>query len=100
LPPVAIDDDKSLLAQLHPDSLGSAAYGRMKVVQPLGDKPLPVAQPTSPSIPAVAPPTPPAVDPAIIELANNDDLNVSTIARQAKKARDQEPPDEIVVSLR
>lgn len=34
-------------------------------------------------------------DPAILDLARNDDLNVATIARQAKKAND----DEVVVSL-
>jgi hypothetical protein len=41
-------------------------------------------------------------DPAILSLANNNDLNVSTIARQANKAKHgEEPPqDEVVVSLR
>ncbi len=48
------------------------------------------AQPTST-------PTP---DPAILDLANNDDLNVATIARQADKALNQLPDDEVVVSLR
>ena len=40
-------------------------------------------------------------DPAILSLANNNDLNVSTIARQAYKAtHDDEPPqDEVVISL-
>lgn len=37
-----------------------------------------------------------ASDPAIIELANNDDLNVATIARQANKASGS---DEVVISL-
>ncbi len=37
-------------------------------------------------------------DPAILGLANNDDLNVETIARQANK-RKEEPPDEVVISL-
>jgi len=36
--------------------------------------------------------------PAILELANNNDLNVATIAREAQ-ARSAEPPDEVVVSL-
>ena len=39
-------------------------------------------------------------DPAILELANNDDLNVATIARQADKARNKSSEDEVVISLR
>lgn len=40
-------------------------------------------------------------DPAILSLANNNDLNVSTLARQANKAThgDEQPRDEVVVSL-
>jgi hypothetical protein len=40
-------------------------------------------------------------DPAILKLANNDDLNVATIAREADKSTASKPPeDEVVVSLR
>jgi hypothetical protein len=40
-------------------------------------------------------------DAAILNLANNNDLDVATLARQAKKARNPEPPeDEVVISLR
>lgn len=40
-----------------------------------------------------------AADAAILELARNNDLNVATLAREAK--RSQEPPqDEVVISLR
>jgi hypothetical protein len=47
------------------------------------------------------PPVTAQPDPAILELANNDDLNVATLARQANKARKKEPPqDEVVISLR
>lgn len=47
------------------------------------------------------PASPAAPDPAILSLANNNDLNVSTLARQAHKVKhDDEPPqDEVVVSL-
>lgn len=38
------------------------------------------------------------VDPAIIKLANNDDLNVETLARQAKK--DKPDDGEVVITLR
>jgi hypothetical protein len=34
-----------------------------------------------------------------LQLANNDDLNVATIARQANKDT-KEPPDEVIVKLR
>jgi hypothetical protein len=37
--------------------------------------------------------------PAILDLAQNNDLNVDTIARQAKKAK-KAGGDEIVISLR
>jgi hypothetical protein len=43
--------------------------------------------------------TPPA-DPAILSLASNNDLNVATLARQAKRDRGDEPQDEVVISLR
>lgn len=46
------------------------------------------------------PPMTPAPDPDIIELARNDDLNVETVARQAKKSREQDLPDgEVVINL-
>ncbi len=38
-------------------------------------------------------------DPAIINLANNDDLDIATIARQADKVVEQNNGDEVVVSL-
>jgi hypothetical protein len=44
--------------------------------------------------PAVTPP----VSPAILELANNNDLDIATIAREAQH-RAPEHPDEVVVSL-
>jgi hypothetical protein len=48
-----------------------------------------------------ATPTPNKPDPVIMELANNDDLNVATIARQAEKARKlSSDDDEVVISLR
>ncbi len=87
-------DEKALLDQLRAKEIaeqnGAPVYGHMRTVQPLPAQP---AQAQSPSVTA----TP---DPAILELATNDDLNVATIARQAEKARRKEPPkDEVVVSL-
>jgi PrgI family protein len=73
-------------------------HGHMHVIQPLS------AQKTTPpgsaqaTVPAPATPkVTQAPDPAIVELARNDDLNVATIAREAQKRK--EPPDEVVISL-
>lgn len=67
------------------------------VAQTLNDPAIPIlqGQPTSqnqPNKPQTATP-----NPAILELANNDDLNVATIARQAKRISDAD--DEVVISL-
>ncbi len=61
---------------------------------------------TVPTMPPAAPqqqvpttPMKPAPNPAILELAHNDDLSVATIARQANKAGLSDN-DEVVISLR
>lgn len=68
-------------------------------------------QPIDPYAPAAPPaqvktdnndysnPVPPPPNPAILDLANNNDLDVATIARQAKKETDSQP-NEVVISLR
>jgi hypothetical protein len=72
------------------------SYSHLRTIQPASaraaDKPA-----TTPKPPVTAQP-----DPAILELASNNDLNVATIARQAQKPRDDgpQPPDEVVISLR
>lgn len=45
-------------------------------------------------------PSPDTSNPAILELANNDDLNIDTLARQAKVASDKLDDGEVVISLR
>ncbi len=60
--------------------------------------PAPVAQPASNNPYPHVPPVTPVTDPAIINLATNDDLSVATIARQADKVAEQHN-DEVVVSL-
>jgi hypothetical protein len=59
----------------------------------------PSAQPTAaaPAQPA-QPPVTDTPNPDILELANNNDLNIATIAREAQ-ARNARPTDEVVVSL-
>jgi hypothetical protein len=39
------------------------------------------------------------VDPVILELSRNNDLNLETVSRQAKKGREQPPQDEVIVKL-
>jgi hypothetical protein len=41
----------------------------------------------------------PAAQPAILSLANNDDLNVATIARQAQRLNEGKDGNEVVISL-
>lgn len=64
----------------------------MHTVQPLGATPPAVPEPPKPS-----PKTP---DPAILELASNNDLNVATLSRQAKKNKGELDDGEVVVPLR
>lgn len=87
------------------------AYSHMRTLQPIGqgssqpavasDQQITSAGSGQQASDSGAPSGAGAPDPAILSLANNNDLNVSTIAREAYKARhDDEPPqDEVVVSL-
>lgn len=72
------------------------AYSHMRTLQPIGQT---ASQPAASD--SGAPSGVAAPDPAILSLANNNDLNVSTIAREAYKAKHEDEPsqDEVVVSL-
>lgn len=71
-----------------------ASYGNMHTIQPLGA----TAAAVQPQQPKPSSKTP---DPAILELASNDDLNVATIARQANKNKATGlGDDEVVIPLR
>jgi hypothetical protein len=97
----------------------SINYGHMKIVQPLGaageaNEPAaidygnpqqpPVGTYADQAVPAVMPiqapvePVTRQTDPAILDLANNDDLDVATIARQASKEI-RKSPDEVEIRL-
>ncbi len=65
-----------------------------QAVQQSNSKPQPEPDASTP----VSNPVTPEPDAAILELAQKDDWNISTIARQAKKAHGEEP-DEVVISL-
>lgn len=76
------------------EALQKEAFGRMHSLQPSdAQPPAMVDQPVSPA-------PPPPSDPALLSLAGNDDLNISTIAHEAKKATGEEDnPDEVVIKL-
>ncbi len=84
----SVDDQQQLIDKLHAQKeQNRARSGRSRVVEPLSNaKPIPVAQK-------------PQIDPAVLQLANNDDLNIATIARQANKSSQTED-NEVVISLR
>lgn len=101
-PPAA--DEQALLTQLHnSQSKGTAAYGHMRTIDPMGAT-VPAstqpAQQAQASVSSKQPTSPATPNPVILELANNDDLNVATLARQANKNQEQElADDEVVISL-
>jgi hypothetical protein len=76
------------------------SYSHLRTLRPLDNTPVEQAAKAEPN-PATAPSTQ-QTDPAILSLASNNDLNVATLARQAKKAKgdDLPPHDEVVISLR
>ena len=101
--PVATDitanDEAALLDKLHAQhNLAEAAAGndRIKTIEPPEMRPAVVPAATPPSRPAPAVTAKP--DPVTINLANNNDLNVATIARIANK-QDLDSGGEVVISL-
>jgi hypothetical protein len=105
LPIAAADptaEEESFIKQLKNEPVFSPnMHGHLHVIQPLSAQK--TAQQTQQQThPQSAPQAPipkmtQAPNPAIVELARNDDLNVATIAREAQKRK--EPPDEVVISL-
>jgi len=90
-------DEEALASQLKANnSSKQVANTHLRTIQPLGSHP-----PQPPVASPVPPPSPAPPDPAILSLANNNDLNVATLAREARKAKHDEPPqsDEVVISL-
>jgi hypothetical protein len=76
------------------------ANAHLRTLQPLSEQQFNAEQPTAPVKAQASSPAP--TDPAILSLANNNDLNVATLARQANKAKnsDEPPRGEVVISLR
>jgi hypothetical protein len=101
---VAAPDDVALTAKIHAKTNSrQASYSNLRTLRPIDPRQQQTAMPSMPTPPVPQQPsaevTAPS-HPAILALANNDDLNVSTIAREAKKAKGSELGDgEVVISL-
>lgn len=82
------------------NSSQTAAYGHLKTLKT--PEQLMAEAAASPVAPAAVPAKPlvtPQTQAAIMNLANNDDLDVATIARQAHKEVEQEDDGEVIISL-
>jgi len=97
-------DEDALLARLHSSQTQAgknSGFSHLKTLQPLtlkNDEPptLHSSAVSDPSQTASATP----VNPGIIELARNNDLDTATLARAAKRVNDRHlPDDEVTVSL-
>ncbi|HET6746699.1 MAG TPA: PrgI family protein [Candidatus Saccharimonadales bacterium] len=110
-----VTDDPHLTYNPYPNSI------HQTVINPLGSTPRSVQAPISAPSTAAAPPSVPTavpapvqtaqtntseavVSPDIINLANNSDLSIETIAHEANRIHEKEeqklPDDEVVISLR
>jgi hypothetical protein len=106
--PQVAADDAVLSSQLRAQAqIGSQqAYSNLRTLQPIGTKTapaggqMPAAQTVqNGAIDNTSGPMTAGGDPAILSLSKNNDLNVATIAREAQRAKGDEPQDEVVISL-
>lgn len=108
----ATADEEALVHKVVEESQRAREHGldHIKVLQPLHDRdgnliPQPAPDPvTPPAQSTLTTQSQPAtrqdpVDPAILGLAQNDDLNIATIARQAEKISKPNDDGEVVISL-
>lgn len=90
--------EQALLDKLHAQQAApSQAYSHLKTLQPI-DKQTSSSQQTTNTDQNT---TPAGVNPDILRLASNDDLNVATISREANRNTNlSQDDDEVVISLR
>ncbi len=93
--------EESLLKKLNDQGVQhAAAYGQTKVIQPISKQKPKKSSPKQTANRGNST-SGKAINPGILDLANNDDLTVATIARQANKKSGPEPPsNEVVIPLR
>lgn len=96
--------EQALLKRIHTEKAQAKArqeHHPGKVIQPLGSVADTTQNNTIESVTQQSPTTeesPRAVNPQIVQLANNNDLNISTIAHEANRVQDMND-DEVVISL-
>jgi len=97
--PTAPDEDIKLVVNPYPKM-------NQSVIMPLSDQPVAVPQPAAtvvaqPQANAQPQPSKETVSPAIIDLArNHDGLSIDTLQREAKRIKQKEEGEEVVISLR
>lgn len=91
-------EEAALVARLkNQSSSHPAPYSNLRTVKPLNKT---QSKPAKTPVKSSTPPMTAPADPAILSLADNDDLNVSTLAREAKRAKGEDDQNEVVVPLR
>ena len=94
---VNVNEEAAILSQLRHNAAATnqtEVYGNLRTIQPIGNQTVPQqTTPAAPIQPAVTAPS----DPAILSLAKNDDLDVATLAREARRVSDDD--DEVVIPL-
>lgn len=101
---VSAADEKALLDKIHKEKAKpKLVNSHLRTIKPMSEQRREQAQKKHKE--AVAPEVRQEqaavkTDPNILNLANNDDLNIATLARQANKAHKNPPDDEVVISLR
>lgn len=92
-------DEEAILEKIRKTRDQQVHRGHEKTILPPDEqKKLEEEQAAQAAAQAAQEPTQKAPDPEMLALADNDDLNVETIARVANKKK-EEPPDEVVISL-
>ena len=95
-PAIKTEDEQELLQKVHAQQQQEAILkqqSHLKTIQPISAQQAPPVNDLNPVLnPGLAP-----VDPAILELSRNDDLNVDTIARQANKGKLED--EEVIIEL-
>lgn len=94
-------DEQALLNQIHNQQTHPVGVENLPTLQPIGsNQSAPTTVPTPPLVPVAEPAMTTPPDPAILNYASNDDLNVETIQRLASKPTKVKSDDEeVVVSL-
>lgn len=91
--------EQQLLEQIHRDKAKpNVAYGSMPVLDPLSTLPKSDPAAASPVADNTRSQQPDKTE-TIARLATNDDLNISTIAREANKSDNKPPDGEVVINL-